>query len=151
MYCPHIVSLISFHSGQPRLTLLRGVMLQARNGHSVQLRGDAEAADATLFIPLTVRAENGAGERVSFLPHLEYARCPEPEKHWTLQPEGESAGRCSFFIKGELSEPCTLAEARERYDYVNTVAGWQLHDYGSPSMRHYEVTSKVSSRYFQYE
>ncbi len=151
MITSHTVSLITFHDSAPRLTLLRGVMLQASNGRSVQLRGDAEAADATLYIPLSVRAENPSGESVSFLPPLEYARCPDPEKHWTLQPEGESAGRCSFFVKGELSVPCTLANARENHDYVYTVAGWQLHDYGSPALQHYEVTSKVSSRYFQYE
>ena len=151
MNSPHTVSLINLHNGQPHLTILRGVMLQAQNGRSVQLRGDADAADATLYIPLSVKAENIAGESVSFLPPLEYARCSDPENHWTLQPEGESAGRSSFFVKGELPGPCTLAEARESFDFVYTVAGWQLHDYGSRNMQHYEVTSKVSSRYYQYE
>ncbi len=150
MYGPHTVSLIAFHHSVPHLTLLRGVMLQAMNGRSVQLRGDAEAASAILYIPLSVRAENPSGESVSFLPPLAYASCPDPEKHWTLQPEGESAGRGSFFVRGELSAPCSLAEAREAFDDVWTVAGWQLHDYGSPNMRHWEVTSKVSSRFFQY-
>ncbi len=150
MYCPHTVSLITFHNSAPHLTLLRGVMLQAMNGRSVQLRGDTDAAEATLYIPLSVRAENPTGESVTFLPPLDYARCPDPENHWTLQPEGESAGRCSFFVKGDLPAPCTLAEAREQHDFVYTVAGWQLHDYGSRALRHWEVTSRVSSRYFQY-
>ena len=116
---PHTVSLINTHSGRRYPVILRGVMLQAMNGRSVQRRG-------------------------------EYTRCPDPEKHWTLQPEGESAGRCSFFVKGEIPEACTLAEAREKYDFVYIVAGWQLHDYGSRSMQHYEVVSKVSSRYYRY-
>ena len=81
---------------------------------------------------------------------LEYARCPDPEKHWTLQPEGESAGRCSFFVKGVLPQACSLADAREKYDSVYVVAGWQLHDYGSYALRHYEVVSRVSSHYYQY-
>ena len=150
MVAPHTVSLIHFHNDAPCLTILRGVMLQTLEGRSVQRRGDAEESDTRLFVPMSVRAENAAGESLSFLPPREYARCLDPEKHWTLQPEGESAGRCSFFVKGELSEPCTLAEARERYDFVYPVAGYKFHDYGSPSMQHIEVLSRVSSRYYQY-
>ena len=147
---PHTVSLINFHRGSPLLVLLRGVMLQAMNGRSAQRRGSMEENEAALYVPLSVRAENTAGEALRFLPPLEYARCPEPEKHWTLQAEGESAGRCSFFVKGEIPEACSLAEAREKYDYVYIVAGWQLHDYGSPALRHWEVRSKVSSHYYPY-
>ena len=150
MYCPHTVSLINTHSGRRYPVILRGVMLQAMNGRSVQRRGDQEETNAALYIPLSVHAENAAGEPLTFLPPLEYARCPDPEKHWTLQPEGESAGRCSFFVKGEIPEACTLAEAREKYDFVYIVAGWHLHDYGSLALQHYEVVSKVSSSYYQY-
>ena len=151
MYTPHTASLIFFHNGSPFLVLLRGVMLQVMNGRSVQRRGDVEESRATLYVPLTVRAENAAGEELSFLPPRDYARCTEPEKHWTLQPEGESAGYGSFFVKDEIPAACTLAEAREKYDAVYVVAGWQLHDYGSPALRHYEVVSRVSSRYFYTE
>ena len=150
MYCPHTVSLINTHAGRQYLVILRSVMLQALNGQSVQRRGDQEETNANLYVPLSVRAENAAGEPLTFLPPLEYARCPEPEKHWTLQPEGQTAGRCSFFVKGEIPEACSLAEAREKYDFVYIVAGWQLHDYGSLALQHYEVVSKVSSRYYQY-
>ncbi|MBQ9663905.1 MAG: hypothetical protein IJV40_12210 [Oscillospiraceae bacterium] len=151
MVAPHIVSLINYHNDTPFLTVLRGVMLQAMDGRSVQRRGDMDESNTRLYIPLSVRAENPAGESVSFLPPREYAHCPDPEKHWTLQPEGEGAGRSSFFVKGELAQPVSLAEARERYDFVYVVAVWQLHDYGSRALQHYEVTSKVSSRYYAYE
>ena len=150
MYTPHTVSLINYHGGSPFLIHLRGVMLQTLNGQSVQRRGDAEENQTTLYIPVSVHAENTAGESMTFLPPIEYARCMDPEKHWTLQPEVESAGRCSFFVKDAIPEPCSLAEAREKYDYVYVVAGWQLHDYGSRALQHWEVVSKVSSRYYQY-
>ena len=150
MYTPHTVSLINLHNGIPFLVFLRGVMLQALNGQSVQRRGDQEETIATLYVPLSVNSINPSGEIVTFLPPLEYARCTDPEKHWTLQAEAESAGRGSFFVKGEIPEACTLAEAREKYDFVYVVAGWQLHDYGSRALQHYEVVSKVSSRYYQY-
>ena len=150
MYGPHIVSVINHHHDTPYLTILRGVMLQPLDGRSVQRRGDQDASSAVLYIPFSAPARNAAGESVSFLPPREYARCSDPEKHWTLQPEGESAGRADFFVKGELRSPCTLSEARERNDYVYVIAGYYLHDYGSQSMRHYEVVSKVSARYFNY-
>ncbi len=150
MYAPHTVSMVNFHKGSPFLVLLRGVMLQALNGRSVQRRGNTEENEATLYVPLSVRAENTAGERMTFLPPLEYAGCADPEKHWTLQPEGEGAGRCSFFVKGEIPEACSLAEAREKYDFVYVVGGWQLHDYGSAALRHWEVVSRVSSHYYPY-
>ena len=150
MTAPHTVSLIHFRRDTPFLTVLRGVMLQAVDGLSVLPRGDADESGTRLFVPLSVRAVNADGESVSFLPPRAYARCSDPEAHWTLQPEGESAGRCSFFVKGELSRPCTLAEARERFDFVYVVAGWQLHDYGSRSLQHYEIVSRVSSRYFRH-
>ena len=150
MYTPHTVSLIIYHGDSPFLVYLRGVMLQALNGRSVQRRGGMEENEATLFVPLSAQAENAAGEPRIFLPPLEYARCTDPEKYWTLQPEGESAGRSSFFVKGEIAEACSLAEAREKYDYVYIVAGWQLHDYGSRALQHWEVVTKVSSRYYQY-
>ena len=150
MYCPHTVSLMNTHSGRQYLVILRSVMLQSLNGQSVQRRGDVEENKTALYVPLSVHATNAAGENVTFLPPLEYARCSDPEKHWTLQAEAESAGRGSFFVKGEIPEACTLAEAREKYDFVYVVAGWQLHDYGSRALQHWEVVSKVSSRYYQY-
>ena len=150
MYTPHTVSLISCHSGTPQLTILRGVMLQGPNGRAALNRGESVEDNVTLYIPFSVKAETPDGEESTFLPPLAYAACPDPSEHWTLQPEGESAGRCSFFVKDAIPEPCSLAEAREKYDYVYVVAGWQLHDYGSRALQHWEVVSKVSSRYYQY-
>ena len=149
MYTPHTVSLISYHSGTPYLTILRGVMLQGPDGRAVLQRGEQVSDNITLYIPFSVKAENPSGEAVSFLSPKNYAASIDPEKHWTLQPEGESAGRCGFFVKGELSNPISLEEAYDRYDFVYTIAGCTVHDYGSPSMRHWEVTSKVA-RYYQY-
>ena len=150
MYIPHTVSLISFHSGTPYLTILRGVMLQGPDGRAVLQRGDANEDNVTLYIPFSVKAETPEGGESTFLQPRAYAACTDPTAHWTLQPEGESAGRCGFFVKGELSEPITLTEAREQFDDVYVIAGYTVHDYGSKNMRHFEVASKVSSRYYQY-
>ena len=150
MYCPHTVSIVNYHNKLPYLTVLRGVMLQGPDGRAALQRGEQIEDNVTLYIPFSVRAESPDGEKVTFLPPKDYAVCTDPQRHWTLQPEGESAGRCGFFVKGELTEPISLEEAYDRYDFVYTIAGFIVHDYGSPSMRHWEVVSKVSSRYYQY-
>ena len=150
MYTPHTVSLISYHSGRPYLTILRDVMLQGPDGRAVLQRGEQVSDNITLYIPFSVKAENPSGKAASFLSPKNYAAGIDPEKHWTLQPEGEGAGRCGFFVKGELSEPISLEEAYDRYDFVYTIAGFTVHDYGSPAMRHWEVVSKVSSRFYDY-
>lgn len=138
MICPHTVSLMNYLDGSWHLTVLRSVMLQSSEKRNVLQRGDRDTADAVLFIP----------DFSGFLPPREYAVCPAPESHWTLNPEGESAGRASFFVKGELSAPVSLAEARETLDYIYVVAGYSIHDYGSARMRHIEVRSRVSARYY---
>ena len=50
---------------------------------------------------------------------------------------------------GHMGLIASLEEAFDRFDFVYTVAGFNIHDYGSPALRHYEVTSKVA-RYYQY-
>ena len=79
---------------------------------------------------------------------LEYAALESPAGFWTLQPEGESAARCSFFVKGEHPGAMTLEEARRRYDAVYVVAAYFIHDYGSAGLRHYEVRSRVRNRFY---
>ena len=139
MDTPHTVSLICYRDDTPRLTVLRDVMLQAQDGRSILSSGSTEENTTVLYIP----------NFEAFLPPHKYAACSDPEKFWTLQAEGTSAARCGFFVKGELSEAIDLAEARRRYDYVYLVAGYSVHDYGSPRMRHIKVVSRVASRYFQ--
>ena len=124
MYTPHTVSLINYHNNLPHLTVLRGVMLQGPDGRAVLQRGEQVSDNITLYIPFAVRAETPSGDPASFLPPKEYAACADPSGYWTLQAEGESAGRCGFFVKGELSEPLTLEEAYDRYDFVYTIAGF---------------------------
>ena len=148
MTSPHTVTLISFHDSAPCLTVLRGVMLQGMSGKTVLRDGDMDETKVVLYIPFSVIAENPSGAPSSFLLPHEFAACTDPESHWTLQSEGESAGRCGFFVKGELNEPISLAEARKIYDEVYVIAGYSAHDYGSPSMRHWEVRSRISSRYY---
>ena len=148
MYAPHTVTLVCFQGGVPYLTVLHGVILQGMSGKTVLRNGEMDETKMVLYIPFSVTAETPSGEASAFLLPQEYAACPDPALHWTLQPEGESAGRCGFFVRGVLSESLTLAEARRLYDEVYIIAGYSVHDYGSLPMRHWEVRSRISSRYY---
>ncbi len=102
MYAPHMVSLINRHGDDLYLTVLRGVMVQDLERRAVLQAGDYDASYTKIFIPFGVDARNADGEPVTYLPPRQYAKTQEPEKHWTLQADGEEAGRSSFFVRGEI-------------------------------------------------
>ena len=102
MYCPHTASLINQHGEDFYLTILRGVMIQDMERKSVLQAGDYDASYTKVFIPFTVDARNPDGEPVTYLPPKQYAKSMEPEHHWTLQVDGDEAGRSDFFVKGVI-------------------------------------------------
>ena len=146
MYCPHTASLINQHGEDFYLTILRGVMIQDTERRSVLQAGDYDSSFTKIFIPFSVDARNADGEPITYLPPKQYAKSMEPEQHWTLQADGDEAGRSSFFVKGEIPEACSLAEARELYDGVFIITTVSTRDYGQPSMQHFEVNSRINER-----
>ena len=146
MYAPHTVSLINQHGEAFYLTILRGVMIQDMERQSVLLAGDYDSSYTKIFIPFDVDARNADDEDVTYLPPKAYAKSMEPEHHWTLESGGEEAGRSSFFVKGEIPEACSLAEARESYDNVIIVTSVSTRDYGQAGMQHWEVSSRINER-----
>ena len=146
MYAPHTVSLINQHGDDLYLTILRGVMVQDQEKRAVLQAGDYDSSYTKIFIPFGADAVNADGEPVTYLPPRQYAKSHEPEQHWTLQADGDEAGRSSFFVRGEIPEACSLAEAREAYDNVIIVTSISTRDYGQPGMRHWEVSSRINER-----
>ena len=146
MYTPHTVSLINQHGQDYYLTILRGVMVQDLERRAVLQAGDYDASYTKIFIPFAVDAQNPDGEPVTYLPPKQYAKSHEPLQHWTLQADGEEAGRSSFFVRGEIPAACSLAEAREAYDNVIIVTSVSTRDYGRPGMQHFEVSSRINER-----
>ena len=146
MYAPHTVSLINQHGEELYLTVLRVVMVQDLERRAVLQAGDYDASYTKIYIPFAVEAKNTDGEPVTYLPPRQYAKSQEPEKHWTLQADGEEAGRSSFFVRGEIPQACSLAEARESYDNVIIVTSVSTRDYGQSGMRHWEVSSRINER-----
>ena len=146
MYCPHTASLINQHGEDFYLTILRGVMIQDMERKSVLQAGDYDASYTKVFIPFTVDARNPEDEQVTYLPPKQYAKSHEPLQHWTLQADGDEAGRSSFFVRGEIPQAVSLAEAREAYDNVIIVTSVSTRDYGRPGMQHWEVSSRINER-----
>ena len=146
MYAPHVVSLINQHGQDYYLTILRGVMVQDLERRAVLQAGDYDSSYTKIFIPFAVDAQNPDGEPVTYLPPRQYAKSQEPLQHWTLQADGDEAGRSSFFVRGEIPEACSLAEAREAYDNVIIVTSVSTRDYGQPGMQHFEVSSRINER-----
>ena len=146
MYAPHVVSLINQHGQDYYLTILRGVMVQDLERRAVLQAGDYDASYTKIFIPFAVEAKNTDGEPVTYLPPRQYAKSQEPEKHWTLQADGEEAGRSSFFVRGEIPQAVSLAEEREAYDNVIIVTSVSTRDYGQAGMQHWEVSSRINER-----
>ena len=146
MYTPHTVSLINQHGQDYYLTILRGVMVQDLERRAVLQAGDYDASYTKIFIPFGVDEQNPDGEPVTYLPPKQYAKSHEPLQHWTLQADGEEAGRSSFFVRGEIPQAVSLAEARESYDNVIIVTCVSTRDYGQPGMQHWEVSSRINER-----
>ena len=146
MYAPHVVSLINQHGQDYYLTILRGVMVQDLERRAVLQAGDYDSSYTKIFIPFAVDAQNPDGEPVTYLPPKQYAKSHEPLQHWTLQADGDEARRSSFFVRGEIPEACSLAEAREAYDNVIIVTSISTRDYGQPGMQHFEVSSRINER-----
>ena len=146
MYAPHTVSLINQHGQDYYLTILRGVMVQDLESRAVLQAGDYDSSYTKIFIPFAVDAQNPDGEPVTYLPPKQYAKSHEPLQHWTLQADGEEAGRSSFFVRGEIPQAVSLAEAREAYDNVIIVTSVSTRDYGQPGMQHFEVSSRINER-----
>ena len=146
MYAPHIATLINKHGEAYYLTVLQGVMIQDMERKSVLQPGDYDSSYTKIFIPFSVDAQNEAGDPATYLTPLAYARSTDPEKHWTLRPDSDEAGRSDFFVKGVIPSACSLVEARELYDGVFIVSTVSTRDYGSADMQHFEVSSRINER-----
>lgn len=95
-----------------------------------------ESADSTfLMIWFSVQASDGR----TYLPPKQYAAlsAAEVDRHWTLWPMHDR------MIKGIVPGPAvveTLADMDKAYDDLITVKSVDTMDYGSPSMKHWEVS-----------
>ena len=152
MYTPHTVTIINAvrENGEMRCyaAVLHGVMMQAVSASVTGDSGLNPAASvfsfketAALYIPFSVRATSPDGEtELAYLPPLAYEAAADKSAVWTLRAGTPDAPANCFFVKGEVTEPCGYAEANATYDRVYSITAVAAHDYGSPALRHWEVT-----------
>lgn len=148
MYAPHTVTIYNvtqeqdqdFNDTQKRyITVIRGVMLQASKAANVRASG-LEGADAVnLYIPFSSPAVDGVtGAEKRYVGPQEFWRATDKSKIWTLSTDGN--GGTTFFVKGEVVEPDKTEEQIEMfYDDVYKVTKVDMKDFGSHSMRHWQV------------
>lgn len=148
MYAPHTVTIYnvtqesdeSFNDTQRSyITVIRGVFLEASKAVNVRESG-LEGADAVnLYIPFSSPAVDGVtGAEKRYAGPQEFWRADDKSGLWTLSTDGN--GGTTFFVKGEVVEPDKPEERIEMlYDDVYKVTKVDMKDFGSASMRHFEV------------
>ena len=150
MYAPHTVTV--YNASHEDLdtfksvyipTILRGVFLDISKGANVMKSGLENADSATLFVPFSVRAVNGVtGEEQTYLEPREYERQADKSNFWTLRAGGSGSSKDCFFVKGEVVSGDDYQDINATYDYVFRVSSVDPRDFGSESMRHWEVSGK---------
>lgn len=144
MYTPHTVTLVNVIEGnnstmQYYLTVLHGVMLQASKHTNVHKSGLQDADAVTLFVPFSVRAQGADGNAKTYASPKVFEAMADHTGAWTLQAGGKSGGADCFFIRGEILEAVSYAQALKLYDDVFRVTSVDIRDFGSEAMRHWQV------------
>lgn len=146
MYTPHTVTLYNISVEVDKntfeektvhyITVLKGVFLDETKGVNVRASGLESADAATLYIPFSVNAVDGiTGKPKRFVNPIEFIEAENKSDFWTL-----SVGSNSFFIKGVAVEPDKSVSVIENtHDKVFNITKVDEKDYGSKSMRHWEV------------
>ena len=116
-----------------RITILRGVFLEASKAVNVRASG-LEGADAVnLYIPFDVIAVDGeTGEEKKYVGPIAFREAPDRNGVWTMKP-GET-----FFVKGEVVEPeMSFENISRKYDGVYRITKVDEKDFGR--LKHWEV------------
>lgn len=149
MYAPHTVTLYTVktvtdpttlkETTETNITLLDGAFLDAVKAENVRSTGRNDADAAMLYIPFDIKAIDGiTGSAKSYIGPNEYWIAKDTTGLWTM-----STGGNSFFVKGVVVRPeLTLQQIYMAYDDVYVINTVDAKDYGSPSMRHWEVGGK---------
>ena len=147
MYTPHVVTLYNVWEGidgeiHYGITILKNVMLQNSKADNVNKSGLTSADAATLFIPFDVHAVSSDGDTKAFLKPKEFMRHKCKERFWTLFSSGSESDHDCFFVKSEVVSENGYAYMREHYDDVYKVTSVDIRDFGSMSMRHWQVGAR---------
>ena len=137
MYTPHTVTLVMAENDGYNSVVLRGVFLDLSKRSNINKSGLSDADSATLFIPFSVDADK------DYITPKAYEALLDKSGYWTLFDDGNNSGADCYFIKGEqTADLYPYSTARDKHDYVYQVSSVDLRDFGSISMRHWQVGGK---------
>ena len=139
MYAPHTVTVYSAIEDPVTfevtnyITILRGVFMDAAKAANVRTSGLEGADSVNLFVPFSVRATDGVSllEKV-YVDPKEFESATDKSGLWTLRIG-------DFFAKGEVVEDKDFQYINANYDDVYRITKVDKKDFGSESMRHWEV------------
>ena len=147
MYTPHVVTVFNVWEDsnlaiQTNITILRGVFLDTSRGNSVSQAGLSDTSRAILFIPHNVRAEGITGVLKRYKPPKEFAAATNKASLWTLESGGDGNSTATYFARGVIKTPMTLAQLKANRDDVFDVTSIAIRDFGSEKMRHWMVNGR---------
>ena len=139
MYAPHTVTVYSAIEDQVtfevtrHITILRGVFMDASKASNVRSSGLEGADSVNLFIPFSVDAVDGQSlfDKSYVSPKI-FEAAADKSRFWTLRVG-------DFFVKGEIVGDKDQSFMEANYDDVYRITKVDMKDFGSESMRHFEV------------
>lgn len=139
MYAPHTVTVYSTIEDPVTfketrfITVLRGVFMDAAKASNVRSSGLEGADGVNLLVPFSVRATDGVSllDKV-YVDPKEFESATDKSGLWTLRIG-------DFFVKGEVVEDKDFQYINLNYDDVYRITKVDKKDFGSESMRHWEV------------
>lgn len=139
MYAPHTVTVYSTIEDSVTfeetryITVLHGVFMDASKAANVRTSGLEGADSVNLFIPFSVRATDGVSLlEKRYVDPKEFGATADKSGIWTLRIG-------DFFVKGDVVEDKDQAYMEANYDDVYRITKVDKKDFGSESMRHFEV------------
>lgn len=143
---PHVVTVFNAYEDDElvtrySVTILRGVLLDVSKGTNVAKTGLSDADAATLYIPFSVDARGADGVRKRYVDPKVFYAAGDTQNLWTLDSGGKSNSTSTYFVKGEVTEPMSLAELKRAYDFVFDVTTVDVRDFGD-DMMHWQVGGK---------
>lgn len=146
MYTPHVVTVYNVHretdtammqdTAEIYITVLANAFLTRSEAAETKGGGKVGAGEAKLYIPFTVRAEDGeSGETKRYVPPDEFWGAKDRSGIWTLSVDGGN-GETWFAKDGVVTKAVSEVTEQEGCFRVTKVRAM---DFGAMDMQHWEV------------
>ena len=147
MYTPHIITLINVSVNDDETlaynaTVLDKVFLDTSKATSSGKNGMTDMDTATLFIPFSAVGKSITGQEKAYVSPKAYDALDDKSEFWTLKDSGDISAVECFFVKGIVDDIGSYEDMKREYDYVFAVTRVLLRDFGSTSMRHFQVGAR---------